>query len=143
MLCLPPANEVCGKVMILHLSVILFGGSFCPIACWVTHPLEVDTPLPRPESDIPPRQTLPGTRGRQPSGQTPLSRQPPWADTQPPDTTGYGQQLGGTHPTGMHFYFGKYYYLSNRIITHLLSPTAVADPGFLGGGRSMNFKFPL
>ena len=26
---------------------------------------------------------------------------PPWADT-PPDTMGYGQQAGGTHPTGMH-----------------------------------------
>ena len=68
------------------------------------------------------------TLGRQPCVDTPLGRPPwadtPWADTpgqtpllgrHPPrpvhagdthslllDTTGYGQQAGGTHPTGMH-----------------------------------------
>ena len=31
-----------------------------------------------------------------------------WADPPPLDTTGYGQQAGGTHPTRMHSYFGYY-----------------------------------
>ena len=74
---LPPANEVWGKVMFLHLSlsVILFKGDVFPIACWDTHPA---------------RQTL-----------LPRQNPSPQADT-PPDTTGYDQQAGGMHPTGMH-----------------------------------------
>ena len=32
------------------------------------------------------------------------ARHLPWADN-PSDTTGYGQQAGGTHPTGMHTCF--------------------------------------
>ena len=51
-----------GKVMFLHVSVILFTGGVCPIACWDTH-----TPIP------------PRTRGRHlpPSGPgtTPLRDQ--------------------------------------------------------------------
>ena len=36
-------------------------------------------------------------------GQTPPLCRAPQADTPPgKDTTGYGQQAGGTHPTGMH-----------------------------------------
>ena len=69
--------QVWGKVMFLHLYVILFTGrGVCPVACWDTHP---------------PRQTPPGRHPR--------------------DTTGYGQQAGGTHPTGMHtcnFYLYHY-----------------------------------
>ena len=57
-LSLPPANEVWGKVIFLHLSVILFtGGGVCI------------------------------SLGRHPV---------------PSDTMGYGQQMGSTHPTGMH-----------------------------------------
>ena len=59
-----PTNEVRGKIMFLHLSMILFtGGGVYP-----------------------------------PVGQTPQ------ADTiaPPSDTTGYGQQAGGMHPTGMY-----------------------------------------
>ena len=83
---LPPANEVWGKVMILHLSVILFiwdEGLF-PIACWDTPPGQ--TPCPR---------------------QTPLRQTPP-RQTPPSDTTGCGQQVGGTHPTGMHTCFSLF-----------------------------------
>ena len=55
-----------------------------------------------------PHQVDTPTRGRPPSGRrpradTPPGRHPPWADTSPLlDTTGYGQQAGSTHPTGIH-----------------------------------------
>ena len=74
---LPPANEVWGKVMFLYLSVshtVRGEGGVCPITCWDTHP-----------------------PGRHPQG-----RHPPGQTRPPPDTTGYDQQAGGTHPTGMH-----------------------------------------
>ena len=45
----------CGKVMFLHLSVILSMGGVCPSTCWDTPP-QADTPW-----HTPPRQTpLPG-----------------------------------------------------------------------------------
>ena len=88
----------CSKVMFLHLSVILFTGGVC------------HTPLGR----HPPEQT---PSGRHPPGRPPLGRQPPWTDNLPGQTPpgrlprayippaqcmlGYGQQAGGTHPTGM------------------------------------------
>ena len=52
--------------------------------------------------------TPPGTRGRhpldgQPNGQTPPGQtHPPWTDPPAQCMMGYGQQAGGTHPTGMH-----------------------------------------
>ena len=52
-----------GKVMFLHVSVILFTGGVCPIACWDTH-----TPSPLTKGRHPP-----------PREQTP----PPRADTPP------------------------------------------------------------
>ena len=57
---------------------------------WDRHPLGRN-PLGRhlPWADIPPGQT--------PPWQTPQTNTPT-----PSDTTGYGQQEGGTHPTGMH-----------------------------------------
>ena len=55
---LPPANEVWGKVIFLHLSVILFTGWGVP-------------------GQVPPQQV-------HPSGQVhPLDRYTPWADTPP------------------------------------------------------------
>ena len=47
---------------------------------------------------------FPGTSGRHPPrADTPLGRHPPWADTPSAQCMlGYGQQAGGTHPTGMH-----------------------------------------
>ena len=86
--------------MFLHLSVILFTRGVCIPAC-----NGADTTLGRhPSGQTPPGQTTPG---QTPSGKTPhLDRHPP------PDTTECGQQVGGTHPTGMHpcsyiFLFGK------------------------------------
>ena len=77
------------KVMFLHLSVILFTGG-----------VSASSP------------------GQVPWADTPLGRHPLWADTPTPGQTppaqyilihtpsqcmlGYGQQAGGTHPTGMH-----------------------------------------
>ena len=80
LLFLPPANEVWGKVMFLHLSVILFTGGVSA---------RLHAGMHTPSGRHPPRQT--------PSlGQTPTLGRPP-----PSDTMGYGQQAGGTHPTGM------------------------------------------
>ena len=46
-----------GKVMFLHVSVILFTGGFCPIACWDT-PLGPDPSQPgTPRADTPWEQT--------------------------------------------------------------------------------------
>ena len=71
---LPPANEVWGKVIFLHLFVILFMGGVCLSACWDTHPW----------ADTPQEQTPPGTRHP------------------PAEHAGrYSQRRGGTHPTGM------------------------------------------
>ena len=70
----------CGKVMFLHLSVILStGGGVCPSACWDT-----------------------------PHGQTPPWADTPWANTPRADTpwANTPQQMAtaadGMHPTGMY-----------------------------------------
>ena len=71
---LPPANEVWGKVIFLHLSVILFiGWGICLIACWDTAPLGPEAGTPPPGADTP--TAVHAER--------------------------YGQQAGDTHPTGM------------------------------------------
>ena len=55
----------------------------------------------------PPRQTPLGQTLPPPQGDTPPRQTPP-----PPsvasDIMGYGQQAGGTHPTGMHSCFKSY-----------------------------------
>ena len=85
----------CGKVMFLHLSVILLtggeGGRESGQPPWMQTPQGwADHPRCRTPGvgQIPPMQTLPG-----------LVRHPPGS------TTGYDQQAGGTHPTGMHTCF--------------------------------------
>ena len=86
---LPPANEVWGKVIFLHLSVILFTGGAVP---W-----QVPSGRYTPQAGSP-------LLGRY----TPPGRYTPWAGTPPGRYTphqcmlGYGQQAVGTHPTGMH-----------------------------------------
>ena len=86
----------CGKVMFLHLCVILFTGgvSACgPEGC-------LPQPPGRPLQQTPLADT--------PWVDTPWQTPPLWADTPgqtPPAqcVLGYdGQQAGGTHPTGMH-----------------------------------------
>ena len=70
------------KVMFLHLSVILLtgggGGGVCPSACW-------DAP-PQDQRQTPPH------RGQRQAHTTPGAVH----------AGRYGQQAGGTHPTGMH-----------------------------------------
>ena len=85
---LPPANEVWGKVIFLHLFVILFTGGVCLSACWdTTTPLE-QTPL---QDQAPPQEQT------SPRADTPWSRHPPGAE----HAGRYGQWAGSTHPTGM------------------------------------------
>ena len=85
--------------MFLHPSLCSQEGCVCPIACWDTQPPAADTPLRK----HPHRQTPPGQT--HPLGRHPTRRTPPPADS---NTTGYGQQAGGTHPTGMHTCFKVY-----------------------------------
>ena len=69
-----------------------------------------------------PRQKLP--RADTPLGRHPLGRHPIWADTpQPLDTTGYGQQADGTHPTGTHTCFKK---KNTRVIVFLVKHLRVS-----------------
>ena len=58
-----------------------------------------------------------------PSAQTPLGRHPR-VDRHLPtsDTTGYGQQAGGTHATGMHSCCNFRHINENRV------PISLADP---------------
>ena len=107
LLLLPPANKVCEGYVFTPVCQ-----SFCSeggLPRW-------DTPPPSRE------QTPPRTRGRHPPEQTPWEQTPPPPDQrqthhldqrQTPPYTGadpphavhagrYGQQSGGTHPTGMH-----------------------------------------
>ena len=81
---LPPANEVSGKVIFfLHLCVILFTGRRWGSA---------QPPIGRPPQCKPPLV-----------GQTPPDADPLGLGKSPLPSR-YGQQAGGTHPTGMHTY---------------------------------------
>ena len=119
----------CGKVIFLHMSVIQFTGEgVCGRPPKQTSLADTPPPLGRhcprqrpPCADIP----LVVTPGQTPSGQTPPwadtppTAEPLWVDTIPGQTPtlgrpplppvqcmlGYGQQAGGTHPTGMHTCF--------------------------------------
>ena len=73
-LLLPPSNEVWGKVMFFHLCVILFTGG----------------------------RSASGGESLPPGGSAFGGVCIDWGLGRPPSTTGYGQQAGGTHPTGMH-----------------------------------------
>ena len=79
----------CDKVMFLHLSVILFTGRLA------------DPPLGRhaPWADTNQADNPRHTPWAATPGQT-----PPWEDILPyaQCLLGYGQEAGGTHPTGMH-----------------------------------------
>ena len=141
---LPPANEVWGKVIFLHLFVILFTGG----STWAGAPEQVPPGRYTPPGAVhagrygqqagsmhptgmhscyhnyhktnPPRQVIIHPPGRYsprqvhpppPGRYTPQQVQPP-AGTPPPGAVHagrYGQQAGGTHPTGMHSCYHNYH----------------------------------
>ena len=80
---LPPANEVWGKVIFLHLFVILFTGGVPDTPQTRYTPLGPDTP---PRDQVHPQEQTPPGPGT-PSGAAHAGR--------------YGQHAGGMHPTGM------------------------------------------
>ena len=95
-----------GKVIFLHMYVILFMGDVCLSACWDTHLL--------PGADPPPQKQTP-----------PQSRHPHRADTQweqtPPRAVHawrYGQQAGGMHPTGMQSCFHCHHFVNAATCYH-------------------------
>ena len=97
----------------MHLSVILFTGEYLgrypPQAGtppWASNPPgRYTAPCRYPPSRHPPEQVHPPPHRYTPCRYTPypLGRYTPWAGTPPGQCMlGYGQQAGGTHPTGMH-----------------------------------------
>ena len=97
-----------GKVMFLHVSVILFRGGLAHCMLGYTHPpREQEPPHTRHPLEQAPQEQTP------PEADTPRSRHPPGADTPQEQTSGtrhppsavhagrYGQQAGGMHATGM------------------------------------------
>ena len=115
---LPPANGVWGKVIFFHLSAILFTeGDYLG-----RYPSQAGTPLgwytswvgTPPWEGTPPGRYTPGRytpwQVHHPEGTpSPAGTPPPIRQVHPPEAhplqqcmLGYGQQVGGTHPTGMH-----------------------------------------
>ena len=100
---LPPANEVCEGCVFTRVCHSVHGGG-----TWAGTP-QVGT-LPgqvHPPGQVDPRQVplLAGTPQQvHPPGRYPLGRYTP----RPQCMLGYGQQAGGTHPTGMHYCYCLY-----------------------------------
>ena len=86
----------CGKVMFLHLSVILFTGGCLPLGPWGCLPLGPGDVCLWVPGVCTPWTHMPG---QTPPGHTPHRQTLPWADTTPIKVT---IEAGGTHPTGMH-----------------------------------------
>ena len=90
-----------GKVMFLQVSVILFTrGDVCQVYAGIHPPTPRDqrqTPAPPPRADTTPSwaDILPPLGPE--TDTLPLGRRPPEQCI-----LGYGQETGGTHPTGMH-----------------------------------------
>ena len=102
---LPPAMKLGqGYVFTRVCDSVHIRRGVCPIACWDTHPPDQrQAPPPRDQ-----RQAPPWSRQPPPQEQTPPALS--WDQVHPPEQTHppvavhagrYGQQGGGTHPTGM------------------------------------------
>ena len=127
-----------GKVMFLHVCVILFTGgwSVCLSACWDTTTPQQGDPHP-PARQTPPWQGDPPLAKRLPGKETPLARRPPTGKETPTPPAKrpplarrprgtmhagrYGQQVGGLHPTGMQFLFSYMFLRKIRLNNTLLS----------------------
>ena len=108
-----------GKVMFLQVSVILFTeGESASVHAGITPPPrgrnQEDPPPSRPPRSGTPQEENPPPPEQAPP---PPGRDPPGAETIPPRKQcmqgRYGQQAGGTHPTGMHACFP--YISSNKL----------------------------
>ena len=93
---LPPATKLGQGYVFTRVCDSVHRG-VCLSACWDTHP--------------PARRPPPGKAELPPGKENPLARRPPLARQTPPCAVHagrYGQQVGGMHPTGMHFLFSIY-----------------------------------
>ena len=107
---LPPANEVWGKVIFLHLSVILFTGGVCLSACWDTTPRTMHPPGPcTPRDHAPPQDHAPPGTMHFPRDHAPLPKWdhahtpqdhalPPRDHSPPPPRTMHPPSLGPCTP---------------------------------------------
>ena len=144
---LPPANEVCEGYVFTPVCHSVHRGGVCLSACWDTPP-RADTPQEQtPQSRHPWEQTSP-------QEQTPPGRRHPGANTPPSHVVHagrYGQQAGGTHPTGMHTCFWAEFAFTSCIDksnkrTHFIQNK---NKLFLGWGcslslaRACNLLFPF
>ena len=80
-LLLPPANEVWGKVIFLHLSVILFTGGSASVHAGIPQP-PPNQALPWTRHYLPPSRHLPT---RHPPDQAPPGVDTPWSRHLPPE----------------------------------------------------------
>ena len=103
---LPPANEVCEGYVFTRVCHSVHKAGSAPVHA------EMHTHPPGPEADPPwdQRQTPWDQRQAPPSSQVPEAGTPPHRTRgrHPPGTVRagkYGQQAGGTHPTGMYSCF--------------------------------------
>ena len=94
---LPPANEVSEGYVFTPVCHSVHRGVCAPVHAGI-HPQEADNPSPR--KWYPPSQEADTPRKQTPSQEadTPRKQTPPNAV----NAGIYGQQAGGTHPTGMH-----------------------------------------
>ena len=95
----------CGKVMFLHLSVIMFTGGASPFWTWIEtpldrnhlhrNPLDRNSPGQRPPTQKPPWQKLSWTETpwTETPGQRPITQRPPRETS---------RETFGIHPTRMH-----------------------------------------
>ena len=112
----------CVKIMFLHLSDILSTEGV--------------------SATLPGRHNPPGHTS--PLGIHPFWADTPWVDTHTPGQTppvqcmlGYGQQTGGTHPTGMHSCLSKFL----RIFSNLLNPSRIQSMFKHSCARYLIFNF--
>ena len=107
---LPPANEVCEGCVFT--GVCLSTGGCLPLVLGGCLPLVLGGGLPLVLGGVS-GQTPPTPRQTSSLGRHPPPAQCMLGCTPPADTTGYGQQADGTHPTGMHSCFTFAFFINS------------------------------